>query len=83
MAHPGLPLESPLARSKFGAPMFEPKAFGSKCAVFKKVLVTLLGLTGAPAVIRRAEKCTLLVPLVTRLPTTASAPLIFSISTQQ
>jgi len=32
---------------KFGAPMFVLTSFGSKCTVFKKVLVTLLGLLGA------------------------------------
>jgi len=32
--------------------MFEPEVFRKKCAVSKKVLVTLLGLFGAPAVIR-------------------------------
>jgi len=39
---------APGARSKFGAPMFEPEVFGSKCTVLRKVLVTLLGLFGAP-----------------------------------
>jgi len=35
--------------SKFGAPMFEPEVLiGSKYTVLKKVLVTLLGLFGAP-----------------------------------
>jgi len=29
-------------RSKFGAPTFDLRYFGSKCSVLKKVLVTLL-----------------------------------------
>jgi len=40
---------APGARSKFSAPKFEFEVFiGSKCIVLKKVLVTLLGLFGAP-----------------------------------
>jgi len=37
---------APGARSKFVVPMFEPRSFGSKFTVLKKVLVTLLGLFG-------------------------------------
>ena len=36
------------------------RSSGSKCTVLKKVLVTLLGLFGAPAVIRRSGNCALL-----------------------
>jgi len=36
--------------------------FGSKCTVLKTVLVTLLGLFGALAVIRRPGNCALLAP---------------------
>jgi len=44
------------------------KSFGSKCTASKKVLVTLLGLFGAPAVFRRPGNCAPLSPLVTALP---------------
>jgi len=43
---------SPGARSKFGAPCWDLSSFGSKFTLLKKVLVILLGLSGAPAVIR-------------------------------
>jgi len=36
------------ARSKFGVPSSNLRSFGSKCTVLKKVLVTLLGLSGVP-----------------------------------
>ena len=36
------------ARSKFGAPMFEPEDFGNKCTVLKKVHGTLLGYIHGP-----------------------------------
>jgi len=39
---------APGARSKLGAPCSNLRSFGSKCAVLKKVLVTLLGFFGAP-----------------------------------
>jgi len=46
------------------------KSFGSNCTVLKKVLVTLLGLFGAPAVIRRpgiyAPNALLVTPLLQR-----------------
>jgi len=38
-------------RSKFSAPCSKLRSFGSKCTVLKKVLVTLLGLFGAPILI--------------------------------
>jgi len=37
----------PVARSKLAPPCSNPRSFGSKCTVLKKVLVTLLGLFGA------------------------------------
>ena len=43
------------------------RSFGSKCAVLKKVFVTLLGLYGAHIVIRRPGNCAPLAPLVTPL----------------
>jgi len=33
---------APGARNQFGAPMFDLRSFGSKCALLKKVLVALL-----------------------------------------
>jgi len=44
---------APGARSKFGALMFEPDVFRKQMFFVEKVLVTRLGLFGAPAVIRR------------------------------
>ena len=43
-------LVAPGAKSKFGIapPCSKLRCFGSKCSVVKKVLVTLLGLSGAP-----------------------------------
>ena len=38
------------------------RSFGSKCAVLKKVLITLLGLSGPSAVIWRPGNCALLPP---------------------
>jgi len=58
---------APGTRRKFGAPMFEPEVFGSKSTVLKKVLATLLGLFGAPAVIWHPGNCAPLPPLVTPL----------------
>jgi len=54
-------LDGALARSKFEPPSSKLRSFVSKCTVLKKVLVTLLGLFGAPAVIWRP-------PIVTRRP---------------
>jgi len=39
---------APGARSKFGAPLFEPEAFRKKMYCIKKVLASLLGVFGAP-----------------------------------
>ena len=47
--------------------MFKLEAFRSKCTVLKKVLVILLGIFGAPALIRRLWNRAPLVPLVTPL----------------
>jgi len=58
---------TPGARSKFGAPMFEPEVFRKQMHVLKKVLVTLLGLFGAPMVIQRPGNCAPFVPFVTPL----------------
>ena len=45
----GLPrLDGAWGKNKFGGPMFEPKVFGSKYTVLKKVLATLLVFFGAP-----------------------------------
>jgi len=41
---------APGARSKFGPPCSQLRSFGSKCTVFNKIIVTVLGLFGAPAV---------------------------------
>ena len=49
---------APEARSKFGAPCSNLRFFGTKCTVLKKLLVTLLGLFGALAVIRRPHSDT-------------------------
>jgi len=43
----------PGQRSMFGSPYSNLRSFGTKCAALKKVVVTLLGLFGAPAAIRR------------------------------
>jgi len=43
---------TPGARSKFGSPMFEPEVFRKQMYCIEE-FVTLLGLFGAPAVIRR------------------------------
>jgi len=43
----------PGARSKFGVPMFEPEIFRNHMYCMEEILVTLLGLFGAFAVIRR------------------------------
>jgi len=48
---------SPGARSKFGAPCWNLSSFGSKFTLLKKVLVILLGLSGAPAAIWRPGNC--------------------------
>jgi len=73
---------APGARSKFGAPSSNLRFFGSKCAVLKKVLVTLLHLFGAlrsssaPIVIRRPGNCASFVPpFVT--PLTATLVILF------
>jgi len=71
---------APGARSKFGAPMFEPEVFRRQMHCIAKVLVTLLGLFGAPRshatsrsdlapsrVVRRPGNCAPLTPLVTAL----------------
>jgi len=42
--------------------MFEPEVFGSKYTVLKKVLVTLLGLFGAPRSVSAPEKLSPLCP---------------------
>jgi len=67
-------LDGALARSKFEPPSSKLRSFVSKCTVLKKVLVTLLGLFGAPAVIwrppivtRRPGNCVPLAPPVTSL----------------
>jgi len=59
------------ARSKFGAPMFEPEVFRKQmyCIEESSLLVTLLGLFGAPIVFRHPGNCDPLVPLVTPLGT--------------
>jgi len=63
---------APMAKSKFGAPMFEPKVF-RKLLYLKKVFTTLLRVFGALAVIRRPiviwhpGNCAYLAPLVTPL----------------
>jgi len=44
---------APGARSNFGAPMFEPKIFGSKCTALKKVLGHCWNFSATLAVIRR------------------------------
>ena len=49
---------APGARSKFGAPMFEPEVF-RKQMYCTEVLVTLLGLFGALIVIWRPGNCPL------------------------
>ena len=52
------------ARSKFGrtSPCSELRSFVSKCALLKKVFVTLLGLFGAPIMIWRMANCAPLAP---------------------
>jgi len=46
---------APGERGKFGGPSSKLRYFGSNCIVLKKVLVTMLGLFGAPAVIRHSH----------------------------
>jgi len=56
---------APGARSKFGAPMFEPEVF-RKQMYCTEVLVTLLGLFGAVLVIRRLGNfAPVVTPLIT------------------
>jgi len=62
---------APGARSKFGAPMFEPEVF-RKQMYCTEVLVTLLELCGPPAVIRHPGNCAPLPPVVTPLVTARS-----------
>jgi len=51
-------------KEQFSCPMFEPKVFREQMHCIEKVLVTLLGLFGAPVVVPRPENCA---PLVTPL----------------
>jgi len=48
---------APVARSKFGAPIFEPEVFRKQMYYYTEVLVILLGLYGALIVIRRPRNC--------------------------
>jgi len=58
---------APMQEASLEPPCSNLKSFGSKCTVLKKVLVTLLGLFGAPIVIRRPGNCA---PIVAPLGTT-------------
>ena len=42
-----------VARNKLGAPMFEHKSLSEAIVLLEKIVVTLLGLFGAPAMVRR------------------------------
>jgi len=57
----------PGQEARLAPPCSNLMSFGSKCTILKKVLTTLLGLFGAPAVIRYPGNCDLLSPLVTPL----------------
>ena len=48
---------APGARNKFGAPVLELRSFRRKCTVLKRVFAALLGLFGAPPVIRHPGHC--------------------------
>jgi len=60
-------LAPPGQETSFAPPCSNLKLLGGKFTVLKKVRVTLLGLFGAPAVIRRLGNCSPLALLVTPL----------------
>jgi len=53
----------PGQEARLAPPCSNLSSFESKCTVLKKILVTLLGLFGAPIVIRRPGNCAPLAPL--------------------
>ena len=57
----------PGQEASLAPPCSNLRSFGTKCTVLKEVLVTLLGLFGAPIGIRRPGNCAPLPPVVTPL----------------